>query len=353
MKLTYNDRQHAYWLDGHRCKSVTTVAKIPDDTYALDQWRKRMVVTGMAMSPPLVERAAAHFDERDKLDEIAEEALVVARSHEAAARGTAAHRITERIDLGLQVIDTELSRQVEAAWTKALDDAGLDVVPELVERIVVYPQRFIAGRFDRICRRRSDQHGVIVDLKTGDNAVRYPHSISVQLAMYANAPAMAGPIPPAGGTTTHFDELPAKLDREVGYIVHMPAEDKAEVVPIDIAAGWQAVEQIVFPVLEWRARKDLVQGGTVPGPPPPITARVEWCKAWIQAIVRAGNADTLAAQWPEGVPTPRQGGWTDADITRIAIVCSNVDARDGKPFWPPDPTSPKPTGKQHKQELSA
>ena len=42
MHLKYNDRQHAYWLDGSRCKGVTTVAKIPDDTYNLDQWRKRM-----------------------------------------------------------------------------------------------------------------------------------------------------------------------------------------------------------------------------------------------------------------------------------------------------------------------
>ena len=80
MRLKYDDKWHSYWLDGRRCKCVTTVAKIPDDTYSLDQWRKRQVAIGMAMSPPLVERAAAHFDERDKVDEVAEEAMLVAKS---------------------------------------------------------------------------------------------------------------------------------------------------------------------------------------------------------------------------------------------------------------------------------
>src|SRR5262245_47535975 len=249
MKLRYDDQHHSYWLDGRRCKSVTTVAKIPDDTYSLDQWRKRQVAIGMAVSPPLVERAAAHYDDRDQLDRIAEEAMVAAKAHEAAGRGTAAHRITERIDLGQDIVDTPLARAVQAAWTRALDDAGLDVVTQFVERIVIYPERFIAGRFDRWCRRRSDSRLFVVDLKTGDNAVKYPHSIAVQLALYANAPFLAGPIPNGGGTTQLFSPLPDELDRQVGYVVHMPTEAQAEVVEIDIAAGWDIVNQAVFPIL--------------------------------------------------------------------------------------------------------
>jgi hypothetical protein len=341
VKLTYNDDQHAYWLDGRRCKSVTTVAKIPDDTYALEQWRKRMVAVGMAISPPLVERAAAHYDDRDQLDRIAEEAMVAAKSHEAAGRGTAAHRITERIDLGQTVIDTPLAQAVQEAWATALDAAGLEIIPEFVERIVVYPEHRIAGRFDRICRRQMDQQLMVVDLKTGDNAVRYPHSIAVQLAMYANAPLLAGPIPNGGGTTQTFESLPAELDRDTGIVIHMPAENRAEVVEIDIAAGQKAVEKIIFPALTWRARSDLVSRpaigqGTVPEPSPPRPDRVEWIRGWIRCIT---DIDHLALIWPTDVALPKRADtWTDIDIDKIAAACTQVDAANGGTFWPPDPT---------------
>jgi hypothetical protein len=35
MKLTYRDDGHEYYLNGRRCKGVTTTAKIPDDLYNL------------------------------------------------------------------------------------------------------------------------------------------------------------------------------------------------------------------------------------------------------------------------------------------------------------------------------
>lgn len=257
MKLTYNDRQHAYWLDGKRCRGATTVAKIPDDTYSLDQWRKRQVAIGMSLSPLLVERAAAHYDDKEILNEIAEEAMTAAKSHEAADRGTAAHRITERIDLAELVIDTPLAQAVRAAWTRALEDADLEIVPEYIERIVVYPDLRIAGRFDRIARRRSTGELVMLDLKTGAGAIRYPHAIACQLAIYVNAPLLAGPIPNDGGSIEQFEPMP-ELDLERAYVVHMPSDDEVSVVPIDIAAGWWAVEHICFPTLEWRARRDLV-----------------------------------------------------------------------------------------------
>jgi hypothetical protein len=48
VKLRYDDKQHAYWLDGRRCKGVTTVAKIPEDTYRLSLWSQRQVAIGVA-----------------------------------------------------------------------------------------------------------------------------------------------------------------------------------------------------------------------------------------------------------------------------------------------------------------
>src|SRR5436190_360411 len=140
MELSYSDKAHAYWLDGERCKGVTTIAKIPDDTYNLDKWGKRMVALGMAKDDSLKERALAHHDDRDQLNDVAEDALRAAKAHQAAARGTAIHRILERHDLGEEIIDTPENRAFRAAYDKALEGAGLTVVPKYVERIVVHPK---------------------------------------------------------------------------------------------------------------------------------------------------------------------------------------------------------------------
>jgi hypothetical protein len=78
MKLKYNDEQHAYWLDGKRCKSVTTVAKIPDDLYRLQMWEKRQVAIGLATSHDLLEAVAAHVDDDDYLNGLCEKAKELA-----------------------------------------------------------------------------------------------------------------------------------------------------------------------------------------------------------------------------------------------------------------------------------
>lgn len=341
IKLSYDDRRHAYWLNGQRCMSVTTVAKIPDDTYALNKWRQRQVVIGMATSPSLVTRAAAHFDERGKIDEIAEEAMVAAKAHEAAGRGTAAHRVTERIDLGLDWIDTPEARLVRQQWTAALDHAGLDIVPELVERIVVYPDELVAGRFDRIARRRSDGALVVVDIKTGENAIRYPHSTAVQLALYANAPLLAGPLERRGQSevTEQFEPLPDELDRSVGIIVYLPPDGAAKIYEIDLTAGWQTATGICFPTIAWRKRTGLITelGTAEPAAPAVVEKRLEWLRARVVALKDAGHLAAVAASWPDGVPTLKQGGLTDPDIDKIAAVLDRIEADHGIPFGPTDP----------------
>src|SRR5215211_7291911 len=110
VKLTFNEKSHSYWLEGQRCKGVTSIAALPDDRYALEQWRARMVATGIATEPSLAERIAAHFTDKAKLNDLCEEALQIARSHVAAEVGTAVHRLTERVDLDEPILDTPLSR---------------------------------------------------------------------------------------------------------------------------------------------------------------------------------------------------------------------------------------------------
>ena len=385
MKLSYSDAQHTYYLDGKRCRSVTTVAKIPDDTFSLDQWRKRQVAIGLAMSPELVERVAAHFDDKDTLNRICEEAMQTAKAHEAADRGTAFHRITERVDLDQQIIETPASKAIREAWLTALDLAGLEIVPEYVERIVAYPDRLLCGKFDRIARRKIDGRYVVLDLKTGSSAVRYPHAIAVQLALYANAPVMAAPLPNSGGTTEKFEDLP-ELDRTVGYVVHMPTPESVEIVGIDIEAGWQIAQTICFPTLHWRKRSDLifplttistteaddgVSGGDhvrgarsddttrtpasakqtrrraraaleQPGTPEnhavPAEHRYSWLRARLQHIAKhdldTGVMAEIAANWPAGVPTLKQPGQTDEQFDRIMELFDAAEAKHSVPFGP-------------------
>jgi len=353
MKLTYNDKQHAYWLDGKRCKGVTSVAKYPDDTYAIDRWRDRMVVIGMAVSPPLVHRAAAHFDERDRIQDIAEEAKVIAKAHEAADRGTANHRIAERVDLGLTVIDTPESEAVAAAWTAALEHAGIDIVPELVERIIVHPDQLVAGRFDRIGRYRVSGRHVGVDIKTGKNAIQYPHSTVTQLGLYFNAPLMAGPLNPGkDGTdwTTTFEPLPDDLHRDHAIVIYLPPDGPARCFRVDIAAGWKAATTICFPTIAWRKTNNLIDEITelkvVADPQPIDPDAFAYLSDRVDRIKAAGHAGALAVEWskhPE-IPTfPKGGPRTVAEFELVDDMCDRVEAAAGMDFGPSDPTAPTAT----------
>lgn len=257
MKLRYRDDVHAYWLDGARCRSVTAVAKIPDDTYALNAWAKRMVAVGMAVRPDLAEAIAAHHDDRDKLDELVEVAIEAAKANDASRKGTAKHRITERHDAGESILMTPLAEQTIAAWSGLLEAHGLEVVPELIERVAVWPHDRIAGRFDRGLRDREGRL-VIADLKTGGRVVDYPHAIAVQLALYAYAPLMAGTIPPAGGETSEFEPVP-EFRRDIGYVLHLPDEGEPALLEVDIAAGWDIFQTAIRPTLAWRKRAGLIR----------------------------------------------------------------------------------------------
>lgn len=328
MRLSFSFKNHSYWLtpDGsgaraRRTKGVTTLAKIPDDTYALTQWLKRGVAAGMGLNPALVERAAAHQGDRDELDGIAEEALIAAKAHDALGRGTAAHRIAERIDLEQMVVDTPLSRQVAAAWAKALADAGLEVVPEYVERTVVYPDVPLAGTFDRIFRRKFDGALVVGDLKTGARALQYPHAIAIQLALYANAPLLAGRLDERG-VTESFTAMPP-VNKRRGYIIAMPDDTTVEVKTVDIEAGWAAAQAIVFPTLDWRARRDLVHDIAESS----VTPLEDSIRARLGILKMVDGArEAVAKSWPAGVPTKPpwdedQGKAIVAALTRVEIAC--------------------------------
>lgn len=349
--LRFVNSRHAYYFDGKRATSVSTVAKIPDDTFALEAWRKRQVAIGLAMSPDLVERVAAHYDDKAVIDDLADQALERAGAMQAAGRGTAAHRIAERVDLGEPIIETPLAVEVTEAWKKALADAGLRIVPAYIERIVGLPNLNIWGRFDRVVS--DGTYLYVLDLKTGAAALRYPHSVAVQLALYANATVLAGDLSVVDGTgdvveTESFESWPpAALNLRTAYVLHL-TPNGAKVVPINIEAGWQTFTSIIIPTLKWRKRRDLVGSpltaqaylGTISGlqealaPAPGRDVLLSWLQSFPPAALQQ-----VTEQWPAGVPTFR-GDPDEQGLRRIYALMRSV--ADTVPECPPDPTQPVP-----------
>lgn len=346
-KLSYSDSSHAYWVNGVRAKGVTSVAGLLDDTYNLQNWIKRNVALGMALDDSLAERAIAHHQDKGALGDVAEDALRAAKTHQAAARGSAIHRTLEAHDLGEELIDTPKNRALRRAYDVALEAAGLVVVPEYIERIICYPDEMVAGRFDRIMRRRRDGKFVIADIKSGESAVKYPHKTAIQLALYANAPWMAAQIPSQGGKTDEFEKLPEKLDLRNGYIIYTPDENNVEVLKIDIAHAWKMVKQAIFPALEWRKRDDLVTSvGTTAVDElagPASEERVAWIKGRIQLVTMIDDAEKakslVAKRWPEGVGKPKdpETVWSEADVDALDEMLQSVEKDCSVGFPMPDP----------------
>ena len=63
MKLKYSAKAHGYWLNGKRCKSPSAIAKVPDDSRALDFWRLRQTAIGLGLQPHLLTDIAASGDD--------------------------------------------------------------------------------------------------------------------------------------------------------------------------------------------------------------------------------------------------------------------------------------------------
>lgn len=274
--LKYVDSNHAYYLNGKRCKGVSTCAKIGTDTYQLEKWQQRQVLLGVAEDPSILESVHDELygltyhdngdiealDPRQRHDQLVERALEAAGAYDAARAGTATHDLTDRHDRGEIDHETLLPHEKEslAKWDHALERCGFRRIPDMAERVIVYPDERICGRFDRIVERIADGKPVGIDLKTGESAVRYPHSTVAQIAMYVNAPLLAdfgaedAEVNDKFERTTSFVPMPEDIDKEVGYVIHMPADmPLATVHAVNLRLGWQACQKVIFPALRWRA----------------------------------------------------------------------------------------------------
>jgi len=318
---------------------ATTYAKSVSDTFGLTKWMLRMGGLGLAQRQDLLLGiAAADPSDTRTLDRIMAEAKDHAGAASGANIGTALHSFTEAVDRGQTPnIPGPWDADV-AAYVSAVQAAGLTILPEYIEQVVVIPSLQVAGTLDRIVRT-SDGRLVIADLKTGKSIDYSAGEIAVQLALYANATHILNV------ATNELEPMP-DVDLTEALVFHAPAgTGTCQVLSIDISAG-AAMFETIATVRSWRKRRDLHQpyqpAAQVPPAPAPVVdespARHDWVLAAATELVNAGHADAALAAWPAGVPTLRQSresgvALTLAELDAIHRALVDVAATVGHPFF--------------------
>jgi hypothetical protein len=251
--LRYDDATHEYRVDGRRLKSVSSL-KIAD-TYKLDTYNLRVTVETLVKNPELWEKVATAViaDNRDQLDRELEAGKRAAGVYYARERGSLMHFVLQLVLQGrTELLLTERQRQDADALQRTLDRYHLTPTT-WVENFVIYPEHLVAGRFDAILLR-SDGTPIMCDLKSGANAITYPQSVAVQLALYANAPWMAKSMATTGDISmvNNWTKLPERLDLETGHVILLePGAAVGTLYEINIEHGW-AGAQMALQIVNWR-----------------------------------------------------------------------------------------------------
>lgn len=235
---------------------VTTFAKITTDQYNLQAWRMRNVAVGLAQREDLLHLAATMDVSEDKkrLNEVCESAEVAAGSKSGANRGTALHSATEVYDrTGDMDRVPKLHRARVEQYAEAIEQAGITMIPELIERRIVHTGYQVGGTFDRIgelspelLRRLSaDPAGgdrAVVDLKTGKTLDYGWAEHAVQQVMYVDGFNANGVWDPVARC---WEVTHGQVRTDFALIIHMPAiyPDKGVMIyRIDLDEGRRGAE---------------------------------------------------------------------------------------------------------------
>lgn len=313
---------------------ATTFAKSISDTYVLSMWGQRMVAKGLAMRPDLYALAASTpLTAKAELDQLTERAKEAAGAKTRASLGTALHAFTEQVDRGESPEIPEPWDRDVAAYRATMEAEGFEVLPHLIERIVVCEHYAIAGTFDRILRLTKDYTArigdrthtakageyVIGDLKTGRDLSYGWNEIVIQLAIYANADGIWN------GETGKFEPMPP-VRKDFAIVLHLPVEEaNCTVYDINIEEGWKAA-YLCARVREWRRVRQLASphGVIVPGrsrskaPTELSPDKVESVRpvvaelSWLERINVAASAGELSVIRREALARRE---WTDDLLT--------------------------------------
>jgi hypothetical protein len=359
---------------------ATTVAKALDDTSNLAAWGKRMTALGLAVRPDLLAMIQT-TDSQDKkaLDRLCDSASEAGGATARRDLGTALHKMFEQscVTPGYKPPAT-YAADIEAIH-QTLREAGLQVVDECSELMVVLDRYQIAGMADLIVERISDGELFIADLKTGSSVAYGALGWAIQLAIYANADNIYLQGAEADGSADARAPM-VDVNKQQALIIHCQPESGAcDLHTLDIGKGFEALETAIS-VREWRKQKKLLlpfEGtssvesrsmvaldGPAAGPMTPeptavaqhITAvesaiverdhmvmlRTLWLLERIRLLGVAGHIEQVQQYWPQGTAGPKavrsqEAAWSIADISAVIRCVDSVEAATDTPFGATDP----------------
>jgi hypothetical protein len=237
---------------------ATTIAKALDDTSNLAAWGKRMTALGLAQRPDLLAMVQT-TDAADKkaLDRLCESASEAGGATARRDLGTALHKMFEQSCVTPGYKPPATYAADITAIHQTLREAGLQVVDECSELMVVIDKHQIAGMADLIVERITDGELFIADLKTGSSVQYGALGWAIQLSIYANADNIYIQGAAVDGSEDLRAPMPA-VNKQQAFIIHCePESGSCTLHTLNIERGFQALE-CAMEVREWRKARQLL-----------------------------------------------------------------------------------------------
>jgi hypothetical protein len=243
-------------------QSVTNLVGAFEDTRALSTWEQAMALVGLALAPEIYRELQAMVIEAlkrnvpydDKTlramlagypgragESIIGRSKAIVKANDAAGLGTAAHATWEYRGLTGDLSGYATERLITIKAEELLEEAGLERVPGLSERVVRNVEVRAAGRFDDILLERSTGRLLMADLKTKSAAFYSWMTVDAQLAVYANAEymLMVGSV----GGAYEMGPKAFGVDLTEGVILHVPSDGgQPRLERADLVQGWETAK---------------------------------------------------------------------------------------------------------------
>jgi hypothetical protein len=241
-------------------QSVTNLVGAFEDTRALSTWEQALALVGLALAPELhgemvlivheaISRGVPYDDKTLRAmlagypgragESIIGRAKDIAKANAAAQRGTNAHRAWEHRGKTGELIGTSEHTRIVLETERLLEEAGLERIIGLSERVVRNVEVKAAGRFDDILLERSTGRLLMSDLKTQSAAFYSWMTVDAQLAVYANAEYMLSE------DGRGYVQGPASfgVDDNEGVILHVPSDGgQPRLERADLVQGWETAK---------------------------------------------------------------------------------------------------------------
>lgn len=326
---------------------ISSFGTVLENQFGLNKWKMRTMLRGALDRPDLRARAESKLDDDRFLDEIVEQMIEHGGGSRAANMGTAIHEVLSQVNKGASIGDIPTDFRPHAqAWQDALDAHGFTVAPRLVESHLVNDEFRAAGSGDVFLMREGTLYAC--DIKTGKSISPRPLAYMVQLYLYASAQGY--------NVVSGERESLGAVSLDTAYIAHIPASD-----PTCIFYEVDLREARRLTVLA-AAVKDADKGDKVratgrvrvpeatverpPSPSPigggaPVAERMDWLRDRLRIIIDTDNAivPRVRGGWPDGVPTLKEGGLTNAQCDDLARFFDLIESDIGIPFGAPDPAA--------------